>query len=953
MCDAHAEAIGAAVLGSYLSQANAEQAVVRAQRKLTNRSIRFEIRKADVAGRVWFRVLAYDGQGHIDGRELVARVSRVGYEGAWFMAAAGPHRARVEPRQVEDVALQASELQPVQIIPGSVREGIKGKPSARVFLGGSGPASSLLDPAGVHPVKVIETLEGVERHRFDIPGFAEAAVEVSLDGRLDEAFWQSIPYYDEFMVAVPDLGARGEHETHVRFFTTEKGLYVGAIMYQPPDTLVSRYSVRDDFLDRDSFGVSLDTSGEGLVGYWFMIALSGNVQDGKILPERNYSRDWDGPWIGKSALREDGWSVEAFFPWSMMNMPEVDGRRSIGVLANRQVSYKNHRYQWPGYPYSSARFLSAFNEVGVTGVEPVPLLAAIPYASMTLDEANADDELRVGADISWKPSPTLEGTLSLNPDFGAVEADDVVLNLTASETFFPEKRLFFLEGNEVFEAHPRSGMGYIMRVISNEDFASTSRRIFARDFIPLPISILNTRRIGGTARQVEVPDGVTPDRGQRDLPTDLLGAVKLTGSVGDFRYGVMGAFEDEVEWLGLDTINGLSTHIRGDGRDFAVARLLYEDIGETRRSVGYMGTAMQGELFDAYVHSIDAHYTSGSGKIVVDSQLIMSDRADVEGYGGLVDVMYALNRSTRHKLELEYMDGNVDFNDMGFLRRNNYAQLRYLLLYNKQNLTERIKNYRATVVLEQQYNVEPGQVTDSGIYWRNSMNLPGRNTLKATFAYLPQRWEDFDSRGNGAYKVDERGFVDFLLATNAAHMFSFSGSLGLQQEHLGDWTLNGSLGVTITPSDHFSLKIDVRYKKRDGWLVYQGDRNFGAYEGTEWQPALDFNWYISHNHQIRLSMQWAGVRARENGFYEIPLRDGQLQNAERTLTDHDFTVSLLTAQLRYRWGIAPLTDLFLVYNRGNSLPNQIDSPFNDLFDDVLREPIVDSFIAKLRWRFGN
>ena len=953
MCAAHAEAIGAAVLGSYVSQANAEQAVVRAQRALAERSVRFEIKKADVAGRVWFRVLAYDGQGHIDGRELVARASRVGYEGAWFMAAAGPHRARVESRPVADLPVQTTALQPVKAIAESAREAVNGEPSTRVLLGGSGPSSSALDPAGAHSLKVIETLEGVQRHLFDIPGFVETAVEVSLDGRLDEAFWQGIPYYDEFMVAVPDLGSRGDYETHVRFFTTEKGLYVGAIMYQPPETLVSRYSVRDDFLDRDSFGVSLDTSGEGLVGYWFMIALSGNVQDGKILPERNYSRDWDGPWIGKSALREDGWSVEAFFPWSMMNMPEVDGRRSIGVLANRQVSHKNHRYQWPGYPYSSARFLSAFNKVGVTGVEPVPLLAAIPYASMTVDEANEDDEVRVGADISWKPSPALEGTLSLNPDFGAVEADDVVLNLTASETFFPEKRLFFLEGNEVFEAHPRSGMGYIMRVISNEDFASTSRRIYARDFVPLPISILNTRRIGGTARQVEVPDGVTPNRGQRDLPTDLLGAVKLTGSVGDFRYGVMGAFEDEVEWLGVDTINGLPRHIRGDGRDFAVARLLYEDIGETRRSVGYMGTAMQGELFDAYVHSIDAHYTSGSGKIVVDSQFIMSDRADVEGYGGLVDVMYALSSSTRHKLELEYMDGNVDFNDMGFLRRNNYAQLRYLLLYNKQNLTERIKNYRSTVVLEQQYNVEPGQVTDSGIYWRNSMNLPGRNTLKATFAYLPQRWEDFDSRGNGAYRVDERGFVDFLLATNAAHMFSFSGSLGMQQEHLGDWTLNGSFGVTITPSDHFSLKIDVRYKKRDGWLVYQGDRNFGAYEGTEWQPALDFNWYISHNHQIRLSMQWAGVRARENGFYEIPSRDGQLQNAERTLTDHDFTVSLLTAQLRYRWGIAPLTDLFLVYNRGNSLPNQIDSPFNDLFDDVLREPIVDSFVAKLRWRFGN
>jgi hypothetical protein len=69
--------------------------------------------------------------------------------------------------------------------------------------------------------------------------------------------------------------------------------------------------------------------------------------------------------------------------------------------------------------------------------------------------------------------------------------------------------------------------------------------------------------------------------------------------------------------------------------------------------------------------------------------------------------------------------------------------------------------------------------------------------------------------------------------------------------------------------------------------------------------------------------------------------------------DQDFTVSLLTAQLRYRWEIAPLTDLFLVYNRGNSLPDQVDSSFDDLFTDVFDDPIINSFVAKIRWRFGN
>ena len=802
-------------------------------------------------------------------------------------------------------------------------------------------------------MSVIETLDGVERHRFDIPNFTDAEAAIQLDGRIDEPFWDRIPYHDEFVVAVPDLRQRGDYDTHVRMFVTEKGLYVGAIMYQPIDTLVSRYSVRDDFLDRDTFGVNLDTSGEALVGYWFNVALSGNVQDGKLLPERNYSRDWDGPWIGKSAYRDDGWSAEAFFPWSMMNVPEVDGKRKIGMLLNRQVSHKNHRYQWPGFPYASARFLSAFNEVGVEGVSPVPQLAAIPYASGIVDEANEDNELRVGADVSWKPSPALEGTLSINPDFGAVEADDVVLNLSASETFFPEKRLFFLEGNEVFEAHPRVGSGYIARIISNEDFASTSRRVFLRDFLPTPISLLNTRRIGGAARQVEVPDGVTPVRGQRNRPTDLLGAVKLTGSVGDFRYGVMTAFEDEVEWRGTDDATGREVTIVDDGRDFAVTRFVYEDIGEDRRSIGYLGTAMQGELFDSYVHSLDAHYTSGTGAVIADAQVMMSDRDDVEGYGGLFDLMWAVSGSLRHKFEFEYMDEDVNFNDVGFLRRNNYAQARYIMLFNQQTVSDLISNYRTTVTLEQGYNIDEGQQITNGIYWRNSFVLPGRNTVKATFAYQGERWEDFDSRGNGAYRVDGLGYVDFLIATNQANMFSFSGSIGAQQEHLGDWTLNSSFGVTIRPSDQFLINFDLRYKKRDGWLVYQGGRNFGAYSGTEWQPRLDFNWFISYNHQIRLSMQWAGVRAREERFLAVPLGDGDLADAPRTLPDHDFTVSLLTAQLRYRWEIAPLTDLFLVYNRGNVLPNQVDSPFEDLFTDTLRDPIIDAFIAKIRWRFGN
>ena len=86
----------------------------------------------------------------------------------------------------------------------------------------------------------------------------------------------------------------------------------------------------------------------------------------------------------------------------------------------------------------------AMNELEVVGVQPRAQVSVIPFAATTYDQAYEEADVKVGVDFSWKPSPKLEIAATANPDFGAVEADDIVLNLTASETFFPEKRLFFL-----------------------------------------------------------------------------------------------------------------------------------------------------------------------------------------------------------------------------------------------------------------------------------------------------------------------------------------------------------------------------------------------------------------------------------------------------------------------------------------------------------------------------
>lgn len=944
----HASDKGYAVAGSFKSLPNARNMALSIQGWLKNSGIPGDVSIEESRGKatIWHRVLILPGDG-ISARSVISLLKQGGYAGAWFLPS-GQLAVELEQSAGASFLGRSSEERSIE---SSQTSGFEVKDSD------SSVGRDMVN-AGVPMVLeqgtkiLIDRQDGIPRHQISVQNFPESEVNIKVDGKVDEGIWQRVEPHDNMLVAVPGTGAPAEYKSEYRLIATEKGLYVGAIMYQPPETLVRRMAGRDQSIDVDNFGITLDVSGEGLVGYWFMVNLGDSMMDGKVLPERNYKMDWDGPWLGKSFVRPDGWSGEMFLPWSMMNVPSVKGARNIGFAASRQVSHSAERYQWPGYSYSSARFVTALNQMKVEGVEPKQQVSVIPFASVTSDQALEDEDLKAGADIMWKPSPKFQVSATVNPDFGAVEVDDVILNLTAMETYFPEKRLFFLEGSEVFDVLPRTNMGYIMKTLTNDDWSRRSRRVYSREFMPSPISLINTRRIGGTASQVLLDEGVSPLRGQRDVPTDLLGAAKLTGQVGDVRYGVLSAFEDDVEWVG-QTDDGSRVDVVGPGRDFATARVIYESIGENRKSIGYLGTLVQGPIYDAEVHSLDAHFVNSDGRVMIDSQFIYGGRDQEEGYGALIDMTYAKSSTLSHVVEIDYMDEDINFNDLGFLARNNYARLRYVMSFSKLDMGPSLSNYRSTLIAEQQYNLDEGLVTDSGLYWRSSIFLPRRQTLRMGVGYMPERFEDIDSRGNGSYQVDDRIWADLVLATDSGKVASYSVGMGVLQEHLDDWTVSAKAGVTYRPVDWMSVDFDLDYRQRNGWLVYQGGRNFGAYSGSEWQPKLDVNWYISAAHQIKLSFQWLGVKANEQGFYAVPQGGGVLVSADRTLDNHDFTVSRLTAQVRYRWEIAPLTDLFIVYNRGNQLPTQFGSDFDDLLTDSFSDPVIDSFIAKLRYRFGN
>lgn len=783
-----------------------------------------------------------------------------------------------------------------------------------------------------------------DRPLITVPQFD--SVDIKLDGLLDESIWKEVPGHDDMLVIEPDHLISPQYSTKAHYLYTDRGMYIGVKMEQPPETMIARLSSRDAFINRDSYGITLDTSGEGLYGYWFTVNLGGSVMDGKVLPERQFSREWDGPWRWGTAELDDGWSTELFLPWSMMAMPKNADKRKIGFWANRKVAYIDERWSTPALPFTNARFMSALGTLEFENVEPGAQFAVFPYASYTYDEIEKEDEYRGGLDVFWRPSTNLQLAATLNPDFGAVESDDVVVNLTAFETFFPEKRLFFVEGNEVFETTPRS------RSRSGGASSSGSRQTVST-FTPTPTTLLNTRRIGGTPR-ITVPDDVDIAGVELGRPTELAGAVKLTGQSGGFRYGMLGAFEEDVRRQG--TRNGAPIRLEQEGRDFGVARILYEQKNDRGRwAAGYMGTLVDRPTDDeAIVHGVDTHLLALNGKLTWDTQLVASDVDAKDGYGAFMNFRYVPNREWSHFLDLDYSNDELDISDLGFIRRNDALGFVYGMDFNTSANLKRLRNRRWQVIVSYEQNDEQLPVR-GGLFVRHFWTFKNLARINTEFDYFPARYDDRNSFGNGIFKTEDRWVAEVGFGTDTSKSFSFSGLLGTRQEELGGWTTRVSAGVTIKPNDRFSLDLDLNFLRRDGWLVYQDDRDFTTFSSSDWQPRLALDYFINARQQLRLTMQWAGIRADEQEFWRVPLRRGDLLSVTKAPGEpvDDFTISRLTAQLRYRWEIGPLSDLFVVYTRGSNLPNRRTDEFVDLFDDALNTPIVDVLVVKLRYRFGR
>jgi len=320
--------------------------------------------------------------------------------------------------------------------------------------------------------------------------FAQLSLEVSLlqqaptiDGEIFGDEWSGAVIIDQpFLQFEPDFGQASPFRTVVRIGQTETALYVAFEAYDSePSRLAAAVTRRDGGLEvDDSVSIALDSFGDGRTAYLFRSNALATQEDSRIADNgRTVDQQWDAAWASAAMRHEDRWTVEFEIPFSILRYA-ADPENTWGINFVRTVPRRLETSLWSG-PGEAVWRISDFGNFNPASV-PRPETDAwvvIPYGLASSEEGE-NENYEAGVDVRWRPSTRLGVDLTANPDFALVEADVETINLTRFELRIPEKRPFFLEGNEMYNQRIRQ---FYSRRIGNITWgAKTSGKLGDTDF---------------------------------------------------------------------------------------------------------------------------------------------------------------------------------------------------------------------------------------------------------------------------------------------------------------------------------------------------------------------------------------------------------------------------------------------------------------------------------------
>jgi hypothetical protein len=457
---------------------------------------------------------------------------------------------------------------------------------------------------------------------------SEGILPIVLDGDLSDPAWAQATPISSFLQREPLDGAPATMRTEARVVFDATAIYVGVRAFDSdPSRIIGFLTRRDEESSSDWVHVLIDSYHDRRTAYEFGVNPVGVKQDSYWFNDSNQDDSWDAVWDVVSRRDAEGWCAEFRIPFSQLRF---SGDRSgrLGFAVKRNVARLNETATWPLLSKNASGYVSSFGDLtGVSIGTSSKRLELVPYVVGEIGttptqvgnslQNNPDHDVSVGVDLKYAVTPALNLTATVNPDFGQVEADPAVVNLSAFETFFSEKRPFFIEGSGTYQFECRD------------------------------CSLFYSRRIGRVPRgTVTLTDG---EYSVQPVQSTILGAAKLTGRVRGFSVGVLGAVTDE-EYAEIAFADGLGRQVVEPGTLYSVSRVRREFSDQS--SLGFILTTTNRSLAESVSFLPESALTGG-----IDYDWRMGQRWRFKGYwagsnvSGSTEAIEQLQRSTVHSYQ--------------------------------------------------------------------------------------------------------------------------------------------------------------------------------------------------------------------------------------------------------------------------------------------------------------
>ncbi len=822
-----------------------------------------------------------------------------------------------------------------------------------------------------------------------------------IDGVLDDAVWANAPEMTGFTQRDPNEGQPATQQTRVKVAYDNDAIYFGAVM-EDSGKVTPLLARRDSDLNNgDYIRISIDSQQDRLNGAAFVINAS-NVQMDMILYNDIYDDvSWDAVWDSATKIGTSGWVAEVRIPFSQLRFPDK-ASHTWGLNVSRWTSRLKESSRLVFNPKNESAFVSKFADLtGIEGIRPKRALEIVPYGVARTDLNTGIDNrfvpasahrMDAGVDIKYSLTSSLRLTGTINPDFGQVEVDPAVLNLSQFETFFPEKRPFFTEGADVF----RFGNG-----------PANSRWGFNMSFP----TFFYSRRIGRSPQ-------VFLNADEQDAPgeTTILGAAKVTGKVGKkWTIGVLDALTDkEQAWfrtgptVGTETVEPMTNYL--------VARAMRE-YGKDSRA-GFMFTSVNRRLTDnlepalrqsAYFAGVDGHtlfkdkawilewlagssMVEGSKESIAATQLSGAryyQRPDAEHVeydptrtsltGWMSRVMLAKQKGKwRPNIQVQALSPGFEINDVGFLTRVDAISTHGVLHYLNTDLTKYTRYLSIWGGKFQNWNYD-GDLTANGTGFSAYADFKNYWWAEIWGGNRDRTIDDRKTRGGPAVIGSGQDYVGTGFGSDGRKPFSFN--VGVERVDTsegggGNWMW---FGVTYRPTPALRLSLTPTYSRSRTTTQYVTTINDPSYEetfgnryifATIEQRTLDIGvraeWTISSRLSLQVYMQpfiASGdyedykqlVRSRDDEYAplgELAFDDGanRYRASGYSFGNPDFNFRSVRGSAVVRWEFRPGSALYVVWNENKAdVAPMGDFRFRRDLAALPNAPGTDVFLVKFSY----